>query len=734
MLFFFMLLFPLFITTNPVMAQTCGSGCTQDYPEYCPTTGGTRTCHKVGVWECDSKGNILQCSWGTGSGCSQCTTPDATPTPPPAGDSCSLVSGPGNCSREAGVGTGAGFCNPYCNSGWVPNNDSSIQGCQIVQCSCDNSTRCCPMNPPAAPPTNTPVPVSPGQPTNTPVPVTGTPPTSAPTPTPVCCCSWGCSIESCVLSTFSCVPPMTVADLACCTAQPPTATPTPIPTNTPTPTPIPTKGWDAVTGVPTSAPRQEQRVGTTAYTWICLKASQTANSAYGETLLTGDGFPTGKNIYIVGCIQTSSGFKCTTGNASYDDLLGIQKSSEHTFTSQNPIVLNATNSLSVTVTSTSTNVTNHVFYAVYQGTGAEMTGDATSLQYGTFNFSQDYKKCVTIRWDPYGRVFDAKSLEPIPNINISILDSAKNLVQLPGVGNPVTTGANGFFNFFVEAGQYYLKLDLLSSYSFTTSPSLNSNYGKAYSNLYKPDEIINETANGVHVDIPLDPGSNPPRRSDPVSISFSLIPATYSTETKIIGQVSHPLTIVTFYQGNKQIGQTTADKFGFYETIISNETIEPYTPIVPHLTKVDLTKNNISVLGVQASAGSPLARIILAVWNKFTHGGENAVLSATSQGSPVNPIPRYLEGYIYDGSGGVVKNAEVNVILVMSGKTYYQTVSDSYGRIKLYPEDLPIFEYYLKITPVNSKTNFTITTDEFIRQNQDYLNQNRINVITATKN
>lgn len=695
----FLSIFFFFLSGRSVYAAcTIGADCSSDYPELCPDGVSVHTCHNIKhVTACNPDGSVKSCSnWEPGSGCSGCVIPGTSPTAGPGNPSCNHQSGPGYCSLEGDFAHANGTCNPYCNAGWYPSDTSPDPQCGIVQCSCGNNSRCCPSNPSTPTPpraTNTPVPVSPGQPTNTPVPHTGTPPTNTPAPTA-------------------------------------TPVPTNTPTPTPTPTPVPTKAWDAVSGVPTSAPRQEQRVGTTAYTWICLKASKTANSGAGETLLTGDGFPTGRSIYIVGCIQTSSGFKCTTGNTAYDSLLGIQKSSEHMFTSQNPIVLNATNALSATVTSTSTNVTNHVFYGVYQGTGAEMTGDATSLQYGTFNFGQDYTKCVTIRWDPYGRVFDAKSLEPIPNITVSILDSAKKLVTLPGVENSVTTGANGFFNFFVEAGKYYLKLDLSPSYSFTTNPSLNPNYGKAYSNLYKPGEVIDETAAGVHVDVPLDPGNNSPRRSDPVSISFSLIPTTYSTETKMIGQVSHPLTVVSFYQGKKKIAQTTADKFGFYETIVNNEAIEPYLSIIPYFTKVDLTKNDTSVLGVQTTNGSLLTKLMLAVWNKFTHSG-STVLSAVSKGSPVNPIFRYLEGYIYDEKGQVVKNAEVNVILAMSGKVYSQTVSDQYGRIKLYPEELPIFEYYLKVTPVNSLSSFTVTPDEFVKQNASYLDQNHINVLDA---
>jgi hypothetical protein len=277
------------------------------------------------------------------------------------------------------------------------------------------------------------------------------------------------------------------------TYYPPVPTPTPIPTSTPTPsptptptktpTPTPTKAFPTpLTGVPTNAPARNQTNNNKQYTWMCLKAEHTANSGSGEVSLSAAaGFPSNQNIYLAGCIDVSGQFKCTTGTAGGNSLLGLSNISGYDFhvvssSTSNPFTLpTGTSSFSGKKAISKSNlVTKHVFYGVFEGIGVGPTGNATSLQYGTFGFgSATVTKCVTIRWDPYGKVFDAKTLKPIPNVIVALLDQNRELVQMPGLINPIATNQDGYYNFWVEPGTYYIEVISPKGYNFQKNPNFN---------------------------------------------------------------------------------------------------------------------------------------------------------------------------------------------------------------------------------------------------------------------
>ncbi len=200
------------------------------------------------------------------------------------------------------------------------------------------------------------------------------------------------------------------------------------------------------------------------------------------------------------------------------------------------------------------------FYGVTIGDDALLVGKGPAQKLGTAPFSELVTtKCVSISWntvfpppspslsechdsvaneqtefcrknDPFGIVFDSQSLEPLPNIKVTIFDKNKNKYFLPGLTNPQTTLADGLFNFLVEPGVYYLSTSLPDGYKFIANPNLHPNYVKIYhkidgtNSIYKPDEPVaelidtpEEVAAGKpdmeHRDIPLDPGAGAPYNS-----------------------------------------------------------------------------------------------------------------------------------------------------------------------------------------------------------------------------
>lgn len=478
-------------------------------------------------------------------------------------------------------------------------------------------------------------------------------------------------------------------------------------------------------------------------TWRCLETEKYSGSIKPDgnsdhrALLKGAGFPTNQPVYIVGCVQTNDDFKCTSGNNTYDQNLG--------FGQENYTKLNTSNEspfpywfvvdggaektlpdgrVEVVVRSATRDGTEHSFYGVTIGETILVSAErANTLQYGTFKFEPGTSTCKGVRWDPYGRVFDSQSLEPLPDAIVTIYtkqDQNKVKLILPGLPNPITTEADGAFNFLVEPGTYYLSA-LKPGYIFSEAPNLHPNYTKAYppSAIYRADpqagdpltggEIVELAGQAEHRDIPLDPGSNEPYRAKPTTISYGTI--RIGSSMKIEGKVSHPLTKVSFVQNGNQLIETAADTWGFYQVFIETSDLAPGISIGVVYTKVDLTASPFSLLN------KPLFAKV------YAQDKEPDLI--------IEPIPRYIEGYAYDKAGNVLPSAEVRVKLKMSDAVVHATFADENGFFFILPENLPVVSFYLEFIKPNTTTPIKFTPSEFAAQNKEYLEGNNIDLMAA---
>ena len=521
----------------------------------------------------------------------------------------------------------------------------------------------------------------------------------------------------------------------------------PEPTNTPEPTEIPATPTPDKEFVPIAVPTD--MVQTTdiendieisllprsiGMKWKCLSAEKTSESHEGIVRLTGGGFPIARNIYMVGCIMTGGDYRCTTGDPTKDLELAIQKSSDHIYEmidpSSNPVIVGSTGRVTAMVRSTSSAVTEHLFYGVYPADYDTGTGDEGSLKLGSFTTEDNYRNCVAIRWDPFGRVFDSQTLEPIANVKVTILNKNKAKLNLPGLINPVWTAKTGGFSFFVEPGDYYLEPGDLTDFSFVSNPSLNPNYKQFYTNIYKPGQLITEKPGlAEERDIPL-VAKGKSYKTDINQINFNIVPISGADKTKLIGQVSHPLTIVSFYQDKKKIGEAITDKYGFYDHTIDSSMIRQDIPIIPRYVKFDFFKEQEINTPASNNLLVKLVDFINSIFGKRISRGYDATVS----GSGINLVPRYIEGYAYDKQGNLLKNTNVYIVLMMSKQTVFFTKTDDNGYLKVLPKDLPIFPYFFAVAVPESSDVVYKRTEEFVNENKNYLEQNNINLINATKN
>ena len=369
-----------------------------------------------------------------------------------------------------------------------------------------------------------------------------------------------------------------------------------------------------------------------------------------------------------------------------------------------------------------------------------------ALQQGTidFDFNTAEKDCLSIAWDPFGRVFDSSSLEPIIGASVKLLlkraDGSFTLMTpadiLGGnIINPQMTAEDGMFSFVVPDGTYKIAVNN-PNYTFpvTDLTGLQVNYSKAYYDIYPAatgEEIV-QSGKIQHRDIPLTGVNgyvslNPPKLMERFyeSVAGNLV---------IVGRVSHPFAKITAYSAKpaitesktmvryRQVGQTQADKMGKFKLEIDQSTFE----INESFDGIDVAKVDLTLLAKKDSLIEKMKELLVKLFNP--------VKAQTKAVTTIkfDPIPRYLEGYAYDDTGKIIPNATVGVYLTFSNKPYYETKADETGFFKITSENLPNMAYKLRYTTPGGAVIRKTTTD-FIAQNQKYLADNKVN-LTVFKN
>ncbi len=517
--------------------------------------------------------------------------------------------------------------------------------------------------------------------------------------------------------------------------------------------------------------KEVKAVGSAAYSWQCMEvvakyddchssdtncASYPAGTAHPdpankdhELKIGGTGFPAGVDIYLVSCVTTDTFTKCTTGNSTSDNTLGIEKASGHVFKilGQNPRKAEANGGLSAIVRSYYPDKVRHKFFGVYPAVMTGAGGEASTITYGTFDFTSANKKCFGINWDPEGRVFDSRSLEPIEKATVTLLDETKARAKLT-IDTQVSTAKDGSFSFYTPNGSYYFDA-AKTGYRFPVAFSrIHPNYSTAYycdqdaNNrydypIYDKQYKIVEQNKLLHCDIPLDPGTNPPLHKDPVILTFGQMAVPNTLLTQFEGTVTHPFTRILLIgkKTGKEYVRIDADKLGNFLKVIDNSLLpqdeglrDPLADPQP-VVKFDLTTGQyLSQKENLLESFKKLVRLIFPL---------DVVAQTTkyvTRAYAMEPILRYLEGYAYNAQGQVVPFAAVSIKLQMSGKTVYETSADKDGFFRIAPQNLPIFEYYVEFSSPNSATPFKMTTSEFAQKNKNYLAENKINLMTVTEN
>jgi len=376
------------------------------------------------------------------------------------------------------------------------------------------------------------------------------------------------------------------------------------------------------------------------------------------------------------------------------------------------------------------------------------------LQQGKVQFPpfQD-KDCAGISWDPAGRVFDAKTLEPIPNVQVTLLKKYGNefsdarKTELTIV-NPYITLEDGGFSFFVNNGEYKL-ISYQPNYEFPVSSlnEIHENYQKIYINLRygkfnEPKTLIYPTETGEVItvknrmefrDIPLNP-KNKSGYNYPLKI-YSFHQQLNKSNQKIVfsGKVSHPFTKVTLYktfinEKGEEISQVYDSylsdylgKFNFsipLENLSQNETI----------SDAKFEKSDLNNLDFNSKTSTKKFILFTKLFKKVFAQNENNIINLK-----LNPILPQIEGYAYDDKGQILPNTKVIIYLKLSNTPYYITNTDNKGYFKIPTNKLPNETYEIRYQKQNEEF-VKLSTFKFLTQNSSYLIKNKIDLNKINNN
>jgi hypothetical protein len=371
----------------------------------------------------------------------------------------------------------------------------------------------------------------------------------------------------------------------------------------------------------------------------------------------------------------------------------------------------------------------------------------SALKLGTFTptgtIPNTDKNCVTIYWDPAGKVIDAKTLEPVLQTRVTLYtideNGQRSVAQEPGnplFTNPYSTDAGGNFTFAVKPGSYSLDV-VKTGFTFPVDTvtlqkaalqlsQIDPNrqyvdHTKLYNNTL---EAIVETAGTTQyrymVMSPTDPnytGSTP-------AVLSALISLAPNGNQIIQGVVSHPKGVVKATVNGIVLAQIAADMRGEFTLEV------PAAQMPPNPSDISITEEKVALVAMSLNPITLLSSLS-RLWGTVYAQTETRI----SKPLLIKPIPATVTGFAYSQNYQVIPNATVNILVF--GVPYSTGHADSGGFVSIPTSNLPPFDYTIEVkdTPSGTVVNQQ-TPAQFIATNKTYATAENINyfqpVLSAT--
>lgn len=437
--------------------------------------------------------------------------------------------------------------------------------------------------------------------------------------------------------------------------------------------------------------------------------------------------------YIVECINSGGSYKCTTGDSSKDttvfgsnnvptgyklELFKVKDGKKAT----NPFVFETVDEEVVAVSTSASPIASFFMYvfdsSAIQNPSASCNGSQCQATLS------NTAGCQLVQ-DPYGRVFDGYTLEPLKQteVTLSSKQTDGSFKSYSGsVRNPQTTGDDGEFSFYVPDGIYRLDAKK-DGYRFNPQASLNRQVYDLYSNVYQGQDLI-QSGEAIQTDIPLIPIDREAAlkyaEQNPITIMNYLQRVDKERGMYVIeGRVSHPKATVVVYSNvenpkssgslirNRSLGRTMADSSGRFTIQIALTSLRANETI----GELEAVKRKIT----------PGEFFSLGTWLEDTVGWITGFMDVEAAGVErtsvkLNPVLDRLSGIAYNQFKQPIPNATVELVLQSTQNVISSTTSDEQGHFSFSSEQVPSVPYDIQYRNQDG-TVVTQSTSEFMASN-----------------
>lgn len=419
------------------------------------------------------------------------------------------------------------------------------------------------------------------------------------------------------------------------------------------------------------------------------------------------------------------------------------------------------------------------------------TGGEGSNQLSVLGFDGDDLSCPLVRSqgvDPKGQVFDAATLQPLEGVKVGLYKKmadgkyelikysstaeleAKYQITDEGFKNPYYTDPMGYFSFIVPNGDYKLLAMAESAEPavFDVNEELPTTSFGPSSLIMDPEsqnmgEQIKVAVSGKEYSLypvgveSLDHAYIYPLSKNPLTGAVTIpvitvneieeqrdIAATgYSPkDARIIapekirdevgnwivrGSTNKPFALITAKKKVSEVVLTTgsADVFGKFVIVVPGTSLEVGDEVDVSASAVDLTSLQSSI---PATWATHVWDTVIGLFDVFSTKVD-AQSTTSSFSFSVEPV--YLEGYAYDASGNVMKNAKVSIYDSTSVVSFYTTQTDVDGRFLIPSNKVPKHSYTLEYVSENGGSPVVVEPAKFVEQNKKYLQENNIDLSKA---
>ncbi|MCX7997053.1 MAG: carboxypeptidase-like regulatory domain-containing protein [Patescibacteria group bacterium] len=429
-----------------------------------------------------------------------------------------------------------------------------------------------------------------------------------------------------------------------------------------------------------------------------------------------------KPVFLVECVmegtdETNASYRCTTGDSALDLQNGLTTDGKPNFqhlkdlygytatlyTAEGtrrvgsidlvqPLLDDSVVLDEYEWETTTTKPTSSVFMLMYdeQNANAALSGDKTSQKQSKLSFVEN----CTLIIDPYGRVFDRVTLEPLSDADLVVLTKEASPDSRPIARQ--TTREDGVFSFLLQPGTYRMTV-ARPGYTFPAFLEPREGYKPAYENLHRGEPFTVQDRL-LLFDVPMEPANSGvsikyARANKPKLMEHFQSIGKAGETYRVQGRVSHSRSLVAVYAGifrngeivrGRRISYTQADGYGRF-------TLE---------FPLSVLNRNETIYGIKITKNSKIFRI---------QGAEESF-------TRIDPVLHEIVGTAFDSSGNRLPGATVKIRIPHAETPYRTVIADREGRFRIAAEDLPPVGYSLEYETL-SGVRKSIDTGQFLAQN-----------------